>query len=138
MSIGDEILVQEDDDMVPARITFLANFIMQGKKCSGNKSVVMHVIHLPYKVTAKSQFSITTSFCLGAFTPLTLDGNIIVDGVLASSYAFTSHDIAHFGITPVQWFPEITEWIFGKYNESPIYIDVAANLARILFISGMY
>ena len=53
---------------------------------------------------------------------MTADGNIIVDGVLASCYAYTNHDLAHIGMTPIQWFPEVTEWIFCKYNESPIIL----------------
>ena len=31
----------------------------------------------------------------GAFTPVTMEGNIIVDGVLTSCYASASHDLAH-------------------------------------------
>ena len=43
----------------------------------------------------------------GAFTPVTMEGNIVVDGVLASCYAFADHDLAHIGITPMRWFPDI-------------------------------
>ena len=32
---------------------------------------------------------------LGAYTPVTVEGNIAVDGVLASCYAFADHDLAH-------------------------------------------
>ena len=43
-----------------------------------------------------------------------MDGKIIVDGVLASCYAFANHDMAHTGMTPIGWFPEIIEWILAR------------------------
>ena len=53
-------------------------------------------------------------FDLGAFVPLTKEGNIMVDGILASCYASSHHDLCHVGMTPVQFFPEIIQWIFGE------------------------
>ena len=53
------------------------------------------------------------AFCPGAFVPLTTEGNILVDDVLASCYASFHHDLAHIAMTPIQWFPEIIQWIFG-------------------------
>ena len=53
------------------------------------------------------------TFYSGAFVPLTTEGNIIVDGVLASCYASFHYDLAHIVMTPIQWFPEIIHWIFG-------------------------
>ena len=47
-------------------------------------------------------------FWAGAFVPLTKNGNIMVDGVLASCYASFDHDLAHFGMRPLQWFSEIS------------------------------
>ena len=38
----------------------------------------------------------------------------MVDGVLASCYASVNHDLAHIVMTPIQWFPEIVEWVFGN------------------------
>ena len=37
--------------------------------------------------------------------PLTMEGNIIVDGVLASCYASFDHDLAHIAMAPMQWIP---------------------------------
>ena len=54
-------------------------------------------------------------FCTGAYTPLTREGNIIVDEVLASSYASTvDHHSAHFATAPIRWFPDIIQMIFGE------------------------
>ena len=62
---------------------------------------------------------------LGAYVPITLEGNIVVDGVLASCYASFDHDLAHLVIALMRWYPEITEWIFGVENGSPGYINLA-------------
>ena len=42
-----------------------------------------------------------------------MEGNIVIDGVLASCYPDSNHDVAHTVMTPMRWFPEILEWIFG-------------------------
>ena len=67
---------------------------------------------------------------LGAYTPLTMEGNIIVDGVLASCYAFGDHDLAHVGVTPIRWFPEVIKLIFGEDNGISIFADTAADVAK--------
>ena len=61
---------------------------------------------------------------------MTLEGNIVVDGVLASCYASSDHDLAHLGTSPMRWYPEITEWIFGVENGSPGYINLAKTFGR--------
>ena len=66
-----------------------------------------------------------------------MDGNIIVDRVLAFFYAFTNHDLAHIAMTPLRWFPVVIKWIFGKYNKYPVLLDVAENLDRMLFLSDV-
>ena len=45
---------------------------------------------------------------------MTVEGNIIVDGVLASCYDSVNHDVAHIGMKPMQWFPDIIQWVFGE------------------------
>ena len=89
-----------------------------------------------FKLTIKISVSNHQCFCVGAFTPLTVDGNIIVDGVLASCYAFTNHDLAHIAMTPLRWFAEVIKWI-NKYNKYPVLLDVAENLDRMLFLSDV-
>ena len=46
---------------------------------------------------------------LGAFVPLTKEGKVIVDGVLASCYAGFDHDLAHFLMSPMQPLSEVLE-----------------------------
>ena len=67
-------------------------------------------------------------FRLGAFTPVTIEGNIVVDGILASCYAFTDHHAAHIGMTPIRFFPGTTDWILGGDNESSAYVNIVQNL----------
>ena len=50
----------------------------------------------------------------GAYVPLTKEGKIMVDDVLASCYAAVDHELAHIGMMPIRWFPEIVQWVFGE------------------------
>ena len=67
---------------------------------------------------------------LGAYSPLTAEGNIVVAGILASCHASVDHDMAHFVMMPMQWYPEIIEWIFGTNNGFPSYVTIANHLGR--------
>ena len=53
---------------------------------------------------------------VGAYTPLTKEGNIMVDDVLASCYASVGHELAHVGMMPIRWFPGMVQWAFGVDN----------------------
>ena len=68
---------------------------------------------------------------LGAYVPLTEEGNIMVDGVLASCYASFDHNLAHIVMAPLQWFPEIMELIFGEKNGSPVFVNIMKYLGRL-------
>ena len=55
----------------------------------------------------------------------------MVDGVLASCYAsFPDHDMAHFAMAPMRWFPELIHWIFGEDTESPVYVKIIEYFGR--------
>ena len=72
----------------------------------------------------------------GAFVPLTMEGNIVVDGVLASCYAAIDHNLAHIGMTPLRWFPDVLEWMFGEGKGSESYVQFAGELAKGLLPCG--
>ena len=60
-------------------------------------------------------------FFLGAYVPLTKEGNIVVNGVLASCYAYFNHDVAHTAMAPLRWFPGMMEWTSGDDNGFHVY-----------------
>ena len=64
-------------------------------------------------------------------------GNIIVDGVLASCYASCHHDIFHIGMTPVQWFPEAIEWVFGNDKKLLAYVNILNDLGYLVLSNEM-
>ena len=72
----------------------------------------------------------------GAYTPITMEGRILVDGILASCYASVNHDLAHIGMTPIQWFSRAMEWIFGvisaENNGMLPYVMINKKLGRFL------
>ena len=65
-----------------------------------------------------------------------MDGNIVVDGLLASCYASIDHDLGNIGMAPVQWFPEIALRIFGVDEISPSRANIAEELQRWLLPFG--
>ena len=65
---------------------------------------------------------------VGAFTPVTMEGNIVVDGVLASCYALCQHDLAHLGMAPIHLFPNAIKWFFGEQKGIPDYIKIVGDL----------
>ena len=54
----------------------------------------------------------------------------MVDGVLASCYASVNHDVAHIGMTPIRWFPDMIHWVFGKDEELSAFADTANELGK--------
>ena len=62
-----------------------------------------------------------------------MEGNIIVDGVLASCYPFSDHDLAHYGMTPLRWFSDIMEMIFGEDKGFSVYVKTTEDLGRWVF-----
>ena len=59
-----------------------------------------------------------------------MEGNILVDGVLASCYPSADHDVAHFGMTPIRLFPKMIQQIFGEDNGFQVYANIADELGK--------
>ena len=69
--------------------------------------------------------------CLGTFTPVTIHGNMVVDGILASWYAVSDHDSAHLVMALIRWFPKMTAWIFGESDGSPAFVNNVEYLGKL-------
>ena len=74
---------------------------------------------------------------LGAYAPLTMEGNIVVEGVLASCYGSFDHDLAHIAMAPIRWFPGMIEWLLGDEEDSPAYVNIAQVLGKICLPSAV-
>ena len=77
-----------------------------------------------------SNFEKESLIISGAFTPLTMNGNIIVDGVLASCYTSVNHNSAHIGMTPLRWFPGLNNLILSEETISSSYINIAKVIGK--------
>ena len=73
----------------------------------------------------------------GAYGPLTVEGNIVVDGVLASCYAGYDQSLAHFAMKPLGWFPEIVDWFFGDDIANPAFVNIIGDLGSWLLSYGL-
>ena len=62
----------------------------------------------------------------------------MVDKALASCYPSVDHDLAHIGMTPIRWFPEIIEWIFGDHNGSSVFVIISEELSKLVMPDGKF
>ena len=63
--------------------------------------------------------------------PITTEGNIVVDGILASCYATYDHDMVHVTMAPLRWFPQMTHWIFGEKDGIPLFVNLIKEMAEL-------
>ena len=61
-----------------------------------------------------------------------MEGNIVVDGVLASCYGTVDHDLAHILLTPLRWFPGMMNWIIGMNRDFSLYTDLLVDLGQMI------
>ena len=96
---------------------------------------------LPFNIMKSSNLILmhffTFHYFIGAFVPLTMEGNIVVDGVLASSYSSIDHDLAHLGMAPLQWILEIVVWVFGNDRNIPGFVMLAKDFSRWVLLYGI-
>ena len=59
-----------------------------------------------------------------------MEGNIVVDGVLASCYPSTDHDMAHLLIAPLRWIPELTGLVFGEEKPFASYVKTVLEFGK--------
>ena len=61
----------------------------------------------------------------------------MVDGVLASCYVSTYHDLAYIGMVALQSFPKVMEWIFGNDNGNLVYAKLAEDFGTLVAPFGV-
>ena len=74
----------------------------------------------------------------GAYAPLTTEGNILVDGIMASCYASSHHDLGHIFLAPIRNFPQLMELIFGQSKDYPGYVKFVEDFGKIMSPDSMY
>ena len=42
------------------------------------------------------------------------------------------HDLAHFTMSPIQYFSEVLEWIFGNESGYPVYVSTTGVIGRFI------
>ena len=55
----------------------------------------------------------------------------MVDGVMASCYSYFDHDLAHYTMAPMQWFPDLMKSTFGEENGSAGFAELTKLLGRL-------
>ena len=86
-----------------------------------------------YSLFYKTHITQITCF-VGAYVPLTIEGNIIVSGVLASCYA----DIHHLTMSPMQRFSAVIEWVLGDDIGFAAHVSTARQLRLMLLPDGHF
>ena len=69
-------------------------------------------------------------FFVGAYGPFTVEGNIVVNGIVASCYAGYDQNLAHFALTPLGWFPEKVNRLFGNDISNPEVCSFRSNFTE--------
>ena len=67
-----------------------------------------------------------------------MQGNVIVDEILASCYGNFHHNLAHLVMTPIQRFSKQMEWIFGDDLGYPVFVKTARELGMLLLPDNWY
>ena len=74
----------------------------------------------------------------GTYTPLTEEGNILVDEVLASCYAVVDHDLGQLMMLPIKLFSETMQMIFGEDNGIPAVVKISWKAWNVLGIDNHF
>ena len=67
---------------------------------------------------------------------MTFEGNIMVDGILASCYASSDHDLGNILMAPIHWFPDIVEVMFGDDKGSSAYANILTDWGKYVLPYG--
>ena len=54
----------------------------------------------------------------------------MVDGILTSCYASVNHELAHLVPTPLRWFHDLLEWMFGEETGFQISVGIFGQFGK--------
>ena len=116
---------------MPAKVINVSITIMQG-------NIFVRLIGLRYVLSVPYCSIETGILFLGAYVPLTTNGKIIVDGVLASCFADFHHHVAYSVMIPMQKFSEVIGLIFGIEVGFPVFVSSARQLGKLLLPESQF
>ena len=61
-----------------------------------------------------------------------MEGNILVDGVLASCYASFNHDIQQVVMKPLLWFPSMVDLLLGEEKSLNSYVTILEHVGEMM------
>lgn len=98
-----------DDNHVPSRLIFKDLTYKTANTKRIDKTVTFdQIVSVEYIVKK------------GIYAPLTREGNIVVNSVVASCYAMIkNHELAHAAFAPFRMYTYLTEWLFGLSTLTP-------------------
>ena len=139
--IGDEVLVHESNVLVPQKVMNITKTVMQGNSFFLSFKIWYTVCF--WKIGMSNlpviSFHYKIFFCVpGAYVPLTEEGKILVDRVLASCYADFNHHLAHLTMAPMQIFSVVLEWLVGNDTGFPVYVSIARQLGLLMLSDGHF
>ena len=67
-----------------------------------------------------------------------MEGNLVVDGVLASCYADFDQDLAHVTMIPMQLFSRVMMWVMGNDTGFPVYVSIVRELGILMLPDGLF
>ena len=135
VSIGDELLTNINEKMIPTKVINVKDQIMQGSCSSFSMFDCFFYIYL-FLFSVMFTKVVSMFYLPGAYVPLTEEGNLIVDAVLASCYASFHHDLAHIGMTPIKWFSEAMQWIVGEDDRKLAFVSIIKKLGKWILPYG--
>ena len=137
VSVDNEVLIIKNEKMMPGKVINVSSQFIKGdyysieffQHFSEGKITFHAVLEICLKL---NPFKFLFQNITGAYVPLTKEGNIMIDGVLTSCYSSFQHDLAHIGMTPVQWFPGVMKWLFGVDGDILAYVSITKELGRFI------